>query len=458
MPRYLLFAVLAVAAIIATAAFYLRQPEPAVAGGAAATLGAGRGHGGGQGLSTAAMKAATPAAGLAVPSALRDIMQLSAGLDRRQKMERLAFEAAAKDPELALQQLALVKGADRAAYLRGLFEHFATLPPVDALKWAKRLDKGADRDVALQALMGTWRAGDAPDPASEARMMGRYGLAGGLGFRFLNGDYKDPEMAALWAQEVATGGARLDLLGEAGAQLAKTDAAKALALGDTLTGQDHAQFLRRVAAGWAEASPEAAWKWAGDLADAGERATVQSGLVRDLARTDGPAAARRLAELPAGQERDRAFSTVGFSWGARDPEAALAWAQGLSDPAQQKSALGIVQRAASTALGFNAPVGADGYPTVASVAQDRRGGDSVALKPNDRIVAVLDSKGNAVDARGLSMQQLIEQARNSENSKLSVQVLSATDNGPRTVQLSASQRGGYGGPGFGGYGGRGPRN
>src|SRR6185295_10962660 len=91
------------------------------------------------------VKPETPTASSDLPKTLRAVVEMAPGLERRQKLEKFGFDEAAKDPETALKQLAMLRGADRSAYLRGMFEQFAMLPPAQALSWAKRLEKGPDR-------------------------------------------------------------------------------------------------------------------------------------------------------------------------------------------------------------------------------------------------------------------------------------------------------------------------
>ncbi len=73
---------------------------------------------------------------------------------------------------------------------------------------------------------------------------------------------------------------------------------------------------------------QAAENMPGELGLMMKRAALMS-LVRD-----DPLAALNMAEaLPAGNERDQMLSAIGSSYGRTNPEAALAWAQGLSPPA-----------------------------------------------------------------------------------------------------------------------------
>lgn len=456
MPRPLILLV-PVAAVIAAVAFYLQTPPPPPILPAPSSLTSPEHSPSVTASGSNRSKTDKPGEGdsaqIPVPGELREIMQLVAGIDRRQRVERFGFEAAQKDPELALKQLSLLRGADRAAYLRGVFEHFSTLPAAEALAWAKKIERGADRDLALTAMMNTWRAGDAQDPAAEARAMERFGVAGGLGFRLLGGDHPDPALAAMWAKEMTNGRAQAELLGNAAAVLARTDPAAALALGNELTGEERAQFLRRAASGWAEGDFDAAWAYAKNLTDDRERNEVQAGMLRDLSRNDASAAAARLSELPAGDERNRTLGMVMGSWSMRDPQAALAWAQSQSDPELQTAAFNSIERAASFGLGFNAQRDNEGYLVVG----DTRGPTPNGLRQNDRIVSVTDSKGQAVDTRGMSATQLLEKVRANGETPVTLQVMSP-DNAPRTVQLAPRRFPTGGGNDFGrGFGGnRGP--
>lgn len=382
-------------------------------------------------------EAAVPAV---VTAKLAQAQQLSPGFERRQLMERLGFDAAAKDPNAALQQLASLTGADRASFLRGVFEKIAALAPKDALGFAKKLDEGQERVSALKTLASAWRGGDTIDvsPWQAERM----GVEGALGAAFLSGDNKNPELAAVWAQELLSGKAQAELLGRAAFEEAATDPQRALAFGEYLTGEDRDRFLARVAGGWAKGDPAAAWAWAQQAAEPDLRAALESSVLRNLADTDPRGAADLLNQLPAGQDRNRAIASIAQEWASKDTQAALDWANSLANPNEQKTALNSLRAVAPIGIGVSLGMSEDGYPQIAGLVPGGPAGASGLINADDRIAGIDKGNGQFVDAHGLNMRQIIDLIRGDPGSSLRLQIIPPGATSPtqwKTVTLVRNQ-------------------
>ncbi len=65
-----------------------------------------------------------------------------------------------------------------------------------------------------------------------------------------------------------------------------------------------------------------------------------SGLMASWAATDPQGASAAVAELPPGELRGRALSSIASGWAARDFNAAFAWAGSLANPGERSNALG----------------------------------------------------------------------------------------------------------------------
>src|SRR4030095_2910813 len=89
---------------------------------------------------------------------LAEVLASSSRFERHQLLEQIGFDAANEGIEAALDKLAEITiGADRAAFLRGMFAHLAENPE-QALRAVKSLGAGIDRETAVAALVANWRA------------------------------------------------------------------------------------------------------------------------------------------------------------------------------------------------------------------------------------------------------------------------------------------------------------
>jgi len=188
--------------------------------------------------------------------------------------------------------------AERLAQLRESFRALAAGDPKTALRAAKQLTDETERETALLALVTEWKHGELDPPRQRAMAVATFGLEAGLGVELAN----SPELAVLWANEVAEGQGRAVVLERAALAMLGTDPAGALALSENLAPGDRAQFGASVFAGWGGKDTDAALQYADQLPDPTERdaaiKAIQSvapvGIGTELKMQDGLAVINRL--------------------------------------------------------------------------------------------------------------------------------------------------------------------
>ncbi len=364
--------------------------------------------------------------------------------ERRQSVERAGFDAA-DDLDKALGQLAEITAPnERAAFIRGLFEHLSTGDRKTAMAALNKL-KDSDRATAATSLIDSWQ----PEARSRFQRDGR--IEGFLGYALLD---KDPTLAADWAQQVLTGDASRELMNRAIQDIAKQNPQAALEYGKDLTGKDRSDFLRRVASGWGQKNPDEALAWAGKETDPELRTSITASAIRGIAENDPAAAASHLASLAPGDDRTRTIERITEKWVGKDVASAEAFIGTLADAGDQKTAQRALDQAAPIGIGVQVRPSRDG----GLVVQDVPDGSTTGLKPNDRIVAITRADGQTLGT--INFREAIGVLRGGQRgSTVALTVASEGSTATRTVNAVLdrfpAQDGGRGGFGGGGGGRRG---
>ncbi|MEW6303361.1 MAG: PDZ domain-containing protein [Verrucomicrobiota bacterium] len=370
---------------------------------------------------------------------LDEILKLT-GIERRHALERLGFDLATADPAEALRQLAaLTDTEDRSAFLRGVFEFTATLAPANALAVAKQLPRGPDRQTALQTLAKVW-AGET-NLGRLALLTEKYGVEAALGHLLLEGDRKNPDLAALWAQELLVGKPRTELLWAAAYHLSMVDPQRAYALADQLAGADKDALFHRVAFGWAKTDPRAAMGWAMQTPDERLRLELQTNVLRGWATVDPASAAAMVNSLPAGEERQKVIGTIGYAWAEKDTQMALAWINSLADPAERDTAMQELRKVAPVGIGAVLRMDDDGVVAITDLIPGSPASVTGGLNPNDRILGIAQGNEPFEDVRGMELNKVVEKIRGQPGSRIRLQVAPGGETpGPsRTVEITRGQ-------------------
>ena len=345
------------------------------------------------------------------------------------ELEDLGATLAGSDPEAAFRTLAgLGAKADRVAMLRGMFETLAQGDPARALAYAKQTAPGAEREAALTALLGRWSSAADESPEDRAGRIDRYGLDAGLGLALLQGDPPRPDLAVLWAEQLASRQGRVQLLGQAAAVQAASDPALAASYGSGLSGKDQITFDNLLVSAWTRAQPEAAWQWSSALDDPAAREQAQCASVVALSGQDPQAASARLALLPDDDLRRDALREVAISYAGQNTDAALAWAQTLP-PADQAIAAAGIADVTPVGIGAVLHLDAEGYPVVDTVLPNAAASQSGLVHPGDRIVGISQGDGAFVDVQQLDLGQVVNLVRGTPGSVVLLQVAPALPGG-----------------------------
>jgi hypothetical protein len=156
---------------------------------------------------------------------------------------------------------------DRLAQIREEFRRLAAGDPGVALRAAKELTDGTERETALLTLVTEWTRGDLRSPQERARAISEHGLEAGLGMELA----KYADLAQLWADELTDANGRTAVMAAVAAALVSTNAVAAFALSDQIPAAQRRKFLDALLAGWAGQDTDAALQWVDQVSDPAER-------------------------------------------------------------------------------------------------------------------------------------------------------------------------------------------
>lgn len=384
----------------------------------------------------------------------------------RQSLERDGYEAAGDGVAAALQRLVGITGpTERAAFLRGMFAHFAENGSMEALQAIKGLNK-AERGIALRALSENRKGALAEAPnqteAIEGMLVGKsatsrlytmamkeaeisahtaWGPRMGIGTEamMILGLADQPELAAGLARELLKPQELGGVLAEIARQEVSRNPAHALSLGEGLEGKARTDFLARVASGWGEADGAAAWAWAGGQGDTALRDSLQEAVIRGMVGREPLSAAQHAAQMVEGEGKKRSLDVVGQSWGGMDTQAALDWANGLPNSNDRDAALGSIRKAAPVGIGAMLGTDPDGYPMIQDVVPGGAASEVASLGKGARIAAVYDAQGQPVDLQGKELQEAISLLRGAAGTPVTMEIIPAGSTTRQVVVISRRQ-------------------
>ena len=273
------------------------------------------------------------------------------GADERLKAEaRVLGILSYQDPEkamaLALKNPALCE-SDGPWSSDGISQVMSNLARLDydkAKKAALSLTNPAQRVAALSALAGGTRKNHAEDLLAMAATL-PVAEAKAL---YLGNSWWESDAASLakWADGVPDGPLRQQIKARLIGQLAWEDPeASAKQFGEIKPGMiPYSNIAEQIAGRWADLDSEKALAWASGLENFGQRKSAVTAAFGRMADSDPAAAASKLSGLTDPEIRTEAAAAIASRWTAQDPEKALAWAKSLTGD-QQSAALRQIAQA-----------------------------------------------------------------------------------------------------------------
>jgi hypothetical protein len=341
-------------------------------------------------------------------------------------------------PALALAELE--SGRAREDYLNGMFRPMAALGVDAAMAQVRQLPDAASQDMAMLALLGEW-TGQSVAELVQAGNVGRFGVAGALALHLMGEGKISPEQAAVMANDFLSGGQRVGVLSRAAEKLAPSNPTAALALGEGLADWEQMRFLSRFVSGWASAAPDAAQAWVGQVEDARMRARLLQRVLAEQAKVNPAGAAQTFLQSPPEDERmrQRTAQQIAAGWAGQDTLAAMQWADNLGNEADRNAARQGIRSVAPVGIGARLSPGADGLPVLQDLVPGSPASLSGQLRSGDRLLAVSDASGSWVDARNMSLGDVVRLIQGEPNSRVSLQVQAPDGTAQRMVTLGREQ-------------------
>ncbi len=186
--------------------------------------------------------------------------------------------------------------------------------------------------------------------------------------------------------------------------------------------------------------PQLALLWANELTDGPGRAALLQQTAVAMVGSD-PAAAFALSEQLPQEDRHKFFDAVFAGWGGKDTDAALRWADQLSDPTERAAAIEAIRTEAPVGIGVALGI-QEGYPVIKELLPGTPAALSGQLHAGDRILALAQGDGSFVEANSFSLADIVKMVRGAPGTPLQLQILPAgapPNSLPRTVSIVRDQ-------------------
>ena len=183
---------------------------------------------------------------------LKKVESMPRPMLRAAELTQLGYAAAGTDLNQAIQKLdAIENGADKRAFLRGVFTRVAEdKPPYEAIQRVKGLAREWEME-GFKVLVSQW-TGDELWTQSGFDDFYR---------QLLRNDNVSSEIKDAWLKAYQDHPRRGDMLAEMAGAIASTSPDEAQALGNELKGWEREQFMEGFAQRWITQDAEAAWSW-----------------------------------------------------------------------------------------------------------------------------------------------------------------------------------------------------
>jgi hypothetical protein len=268
------------------------------------------------------------------------------GSARETALRALVKAHAVKDPAAVLAFAGGLENArERDMALRTLFSTLARNDPSKAVGMASGLADSEDRAGALGAAVSAWASQDTAAALAYVASGAEEGMRPAL--------YRDIAMRtranhrqvfeAVVANVPSGSMFEQSVYGVFSNWARENPREAAAALAELPGGSVSLSATMLVARQWAAAAGDkkSVFDWARGLPEGDTRTLAMDRVFENWGRSDAPAALLEFDRLPAAQKQS-ASRALAAGWGRKDPEAALGWAQRLSDSGQKTGAMRAV--------------------------------------------------------------------------------------------------------------------
>lgn len=265
--------------------------------------------------------------------------------DRRAALQILYSRYAELDPHAALAHLAALNLDIDTQVIGTLFQSWAKEDVNAAIAAANAMDNLSRRRAAGNAILQTFAQTD-PGRLDEvaARLQGNFDTDHFHAQAIALSANHAPRLALEQALALPTQGARHRAVYQVARVWARNDPGGAFAHGLTIADlRQRSAFLESVVGHWVGDDPRSALDAVRSLPSAGDRDRLLHNAIYHLAGLD-PRQAFEVAASLEGRASDQALQQVVDRWMQSDPEAALAAADTIADPAHKRQVLAAAAR------------------------------------------------------------------------------------------------------------------
>jgi len=232
-------------------------------------------------------------------------------------------------------------GSTAQGALNALVSTWADLNPRAAAAWIETLGIEENKIVGRLALASEWAQQNPAEAAAHFAPMMSSGREGtDLAAALVNSwGAKDPAAAAAWIDQLQPGPARDEAAGALATIWAANDINAAIKWSEKLPPALQPGVIDHLGTTWGAIEPQKALAWLGTLPLGETRTEATRGALDSWAGTDAPGLQAWLATQPAGATTDLGRVSLGEVLADRDPAAALETARAIANPVQRSDSM-----------------------------------------------------------------------------------------------------------------------
>ncbi|MCB1099071.1 MAG: hypothetical protein KDN22_26100 [Verrucomicrobiae bacterium] len=265
------------------------------------------------------------------PEAVFDMVTQLSGQQTGWQYSRLFQQWARDQPDAAIAKFSGIKGQqNRGQALNGLVAGLATVDPDRAIAFAGGLENLNERNSALSVVAANIASTDPQRalkmlddvPAGNQRRQMISSIA-------LSWSGRDPNGAIAWMQTLPPGDKNAAMQNAIWQITVNDPSTAADMIGSMPISNNTTEMFQTVASQWAQSDPTAAAAWVETLPRGAGRQQAVNGLVSGLKNDEPAKAAAFLSKEGITNNLSYVAGNLFGSWVTTDPEAAVAWIDGL---------------------------------------------------------------------------------------------------------------------------------
>jgi hypothetical protein len=283
-------------------------------------------------------------------AALAEISALAPSQKRTMLLQSMLGDLATRDPEQAMELLALYAPDDNSVQ-QLVLHRFAESNPQAALPYVEAYTQRTGDTNALSQLLGSWVRSDPEAAVEYAGSLPQHQQERALNNMAMNYVRERPREGLQWALSLSGSNQMLAQSAFHNLTPEAADIAESM-LDGTPDGEARSSLIQGVAGYKTRQDPEAALRWLEQYQDDPQYRQTYANTLHNWANQNPVAASAQLEQRWDESELADSFRLVARIWSQRDPEAAINWASSLpNSPGREAAMASMVEVTAQRDIG-----------------------------------------------------------------------------------------------------------